>query len=140
MRDLALARASRLWDVISTILNQIRRHGVCYGKARLIFSLYCCLSSHCGLITTSWSAFGIEHIKTVYTSLLFKEMSSIQRQVSHGLNKPMFGYLTPKSAEDSSTLRKHFVAAAGEFVGTFLFLFTAYLGMCHASTLPQKYR
>ncbi|KAM0712123.1 hypothetical protein Q7P37_011217 [Cladosporium fusiforme] len=44
------------------------------------------------------------------------------------MNKPMFGYLTPKSASESSALRKHFIAAAGEFVGTFLFLFTAYLG------------
>lgn len=40
----------------------------------------------------------------------------------------MFGYFTPKTAEESSAFRKHFVAAAGEFVGTFLFLFTAYLG------------
>lgn len=55
-------------------------------------------------------------------------MAAIQRQVSHRLNKPMFGYLTPKTAEDSSALRKHFVAASGEFVGTFLFLFTAFLG------------
>lgn len=47
---------------------------------------------------------------------------------SHGLDKPMFGYFNPKSAADSSALRKHLVAASGEFVGTFLFLFTAYLG------------
>jgi aquaporin related protein len=44
------------------------------------------------------------------------------------MDKPMLGYFTPKSAEDSSALRKHFVAATGEFVGTFLFLLTAYLG------------
>lgn len=56
-------------------------------------------------------------------------MSSMRRQVNHGLNKPMFGFATPKSAEDTSTMRKHFVAATGEFVGTWLFLFTAYLGI-----------
>lgn len=62
-------------------------------------------------------------------------MAAIQRQMSHGLNKPMFGYFTPKSAADSSALRQHFVAAAGEFVGTFLFLFTAYLG--HAMSVQS---
>jgi aquaporin related protein len=60
-------------------------------------------------------------------------MSTLQRKASHGMNKPMFGYFTPKSAGDSSAPRKHFVAAAGEFVGTFLFLFTAYLG--HATSV-----
>ena len=33
------------------------------------------------------------------------------------------GYFTPKSLEDSPDLRKHLVAAGGEFIGTFLFLF-----------------
>jgi aquaporin related protein len=61
-------------------------------------------------------------------------MSGIKRQASHHLNKPMFGYFTPKSAADSSALRKHFVAAVGEFVGTFLFLFTAYLGRTQVSS------
>ena len=42
-------------------------------------------------------------------------MSTMRRQVSHGLDKPMFGFMTPKSAQDSSAIRKHFVAAAGEF-------------------------
>ena len=42
----------------------------------------------------------------------------------------MLGFFTPKSVNNESTLRKHFVAASGEFVGTFLFLFTAYLGRC----------
>lgn len=55
-------------------------------------------------------------------------MSPLQKPQSHHLNQPLFGYFTPKTASESSTLRKHFVAAAGEFVGTFLFLFTAYLG------------
>jgi hypothetical protein len=40
----------------------------------------------------------------------------------------MLGFFTPKSVDNESELRKHFVAASGEFVGTFLFLFTAYLG------------
>lgn len=40
----------------------------------------------------------------------------------------MLGYFTPKTAAESSAFRAHFVAASGEFVGTFLFLFTAYLG------------
>lgn len=59
-------------------------------------------------------------------------MPSLQKQASHHLDKPMFGYFTPKSAEDASALRGHFVAAAGEFVGTYLFLFTAFLGMYHS--------
>jgi len=42
----------------------------------------------------------------------------------------MLGFFTPKAVQNESTLRKHFVAASGEFVGTFLFLFTAYLGRC----------
>jgi aquaporin related protein len=55
-------------------------------------------------------------------------MDSMSRTKSHHLNRPLFGFFTPKSAADSSAIRGHFVAAAGEFVGTFLFLFTAYLG------------
>ncbi|KAM0706034.1 hypothetical protein Q7P35_007394 [Cladosporium inversicolor] len=47
---------------------------------------------------------------------------------AHGFDKPMLGFFTPKSVNNESALRKHFVAASGEFVGTFLFLFTAYLG------------
>lgn len=65
-------------------------------------------------------------------------MPTIQKQVSHRLNKPLFGYFTPKSPEDSSALRGHFVAAAGEFVGTYLFLFTAFLGMYHSFALPDE--
>lgn len=57
---------------------------------------------------------------------------SSQRQIrhehAHGFDKPMLGFFTPKSVDNESELRKHFVAASGEFVGTFLFLFTAYLG------------
>ena len=55
-------------------------------------------------------------------------MDSTSRTKSHHLNQPMFGFFNPKSAADSSAIRGHFVAAVGEFVGTFLFLFTAYLG------------
>ncbi len=36
----------------------------------------------------------------------------------HGFDKPMGGYLTPKSGADATALRGHFVAASGEFVGT----------------------
>jgi hypothetical protein len=60
-------------------------------------------------------------------------MSALKRQVSHGLDKPMFGFIAPKSTEDTSALRKHFIAASGEFVGTFLFLFTAFLGITFPS-------
>jgi aquaporin related protein len=55
-------------------------------------------------------------------------MDTMSRTKTHHLNQPMFGLFTPKSAADSSAIRGHFVAAAGEFVGTFFFLFTAYLG------------
>jgi hypothetical protein len=56
-------------------------------------------------------------------------MPGLRRQASHHLDKPMYGFFTPKSAKDTSALRRHFVAAVGEFVGTFMFLFTAYLGI-----------
>lgn len=62
-------------------------------------------------------------------------MPTLQPTQSHHLNKPMFGYLTPKSPAETSTLRKHFIAATGEFVGTFLFLFPAYLG--HAMSVQS---
>lgn len=39
-----------------------------------------------------------------------------------------------KKAQDMSAARKHFVAATGEFVGTFLFLFFAFLGHSMAAT------
>jgi hypothetical protein len=61
---------------------------------------------------------------------------SSQRQTrhehAHSFDKPMLGFFTPKSVDNESELRKHFVAASGEFVGTFLFLFTAYLGRCRS--------
>jgi hypothetical protein len=44
------------------------------------------------------------------------------------LQEPMYGIIKPKDSADVGEVRKHFVAAAGEFVGTFLFLFTAFLG------------
>jgi hypothetical protein len=62
-------------------------------------------------------------------------MSAMRRQVSHDLKKPMFGFVTPKSTKDTSTIRKHFVAASGEFVGTFLFLFTAFLGIAFKASI-----
>lgn len=48
---------------------------------------------------------------------------------SHGFDKPFLGFLgNPRNADDQSAILKHFVAATGEFVGTFLFLFFAFLG------------
>jgi aquaporin related protein len=51
----------------------------------------------------------------------------------------MLGFFTPKSVDNESELRKHFVAASGEFVGTFLFLFTAYLGRWCPKSLGVLY-
>jgi hypothetical protein len=48
----------------------------------------------------------------------------------HGLSRPLLGYFTPKSLENSPDLRKHLVAAGGEFVGTFWFLFGEYAAGC----------
>lgn len=53
----------------------------------------------------------------------------------HSFSKPMGGFLQPKSAADQSALRGHFVAASGEIVGTFLFLFIAFLG--HSMSVQQ---
>ncbi|KAI6793700.1 aquaporin-like protein [Hortaea werneckii] len=48
---------------------------------------------------------------------------------SHGFDKPFLGFLgNPRNTENQSAILKHFVAATGEFVGTFLFLFFAFLG------------
>lgn len=44
----------------------------------------------------------------------------------HRLNRPILGYFTPKSLAESPDLRKHLVAAGGEFIGTYLFLFGEY--------------
>jgi hypothetical protein len=52
--------------------------------------------------------------------------SDTAKQSSHCLKKPMLGYFTPKTLEDSSTIRKHLVAAAGELIGKFFFLFDRY--------------
>ena len=44
--------------------------------------------------------------------------------------KPFDGFLDKhrKSTDERSAVRNHFVAASGEFVGTFLFLFFAFAG------------
>lgn len=41
---------------------------------------------------------------------------------------PFGGLVTPDHPNERSNLRKHMVAASGEFVGTFLFLLFAFLG------------
>lgn len=55
-------------------------------------------------------------------------MGPPQNEKQHGFDKPFGGYLRPKDASQQSAIRNHFVAATGEFVGTFLFLFFAFLG------------
>jgi len=42
--------------------------------------------------------------------------------------KPFESFRKPENPEDSSAIRGHFVAATGEFVGTFMFLFFAFSG------------
>ena len=54
----------------------------------------------------------------------------------HTFQKPMGGYLEPKNAADTSAMRQHFVAATGEFVGTFLFLFFAFVA--HSMVAQQS--
>lgn len=53
----------------------------------------------------------------------------------HSFDQPMGGYFVPKDPADASAFRNHFVAASGEFVGTFLFLFMAFLG--HLMSVEQ---
>ena len=53
----------------------------------------------------------------------------------HGFDKPMGGFLQPKPAS-ASVIRGHFVAASGEFVGTFMFLLMAFLG--HQMSVSQQ--
>ena len=53
----------------------------------------------------------------------------------HSFGKPMLGFGTPVSADTAPAIRGHFVAASGEFVGTFMFLFFAFLG--HTMAVDQ---
>lgn len=53
----------------------------------------------------------------------------------HGFDQPFGGYINMKPAADASAIRGHFVAASGEFVGTFLFLLMAFLG--HTMAVDQ---
>jgi len=53
----------------------------------------------------------------------------------HSADQAFYGYLTPKDSGSASEMRKHFVAAVGEFVGTFMFLFFAFLG--HTMAVDQ---
>ncbi|KAK5685361.1 hypothetical protein LTS10_003439 [Elasticomyces elasticus] len=57
----------------------------------------------------------------------------------HSMDQPMFGLLgAPKDPASMSAMRGHFVAASGEFVGTFMFLLFAFLGHQMAvSTAPN---
>lgn len=38
----------------------------------------------------------------------------------HSFGEPFGGYLTPKPSDEKSEMRKHLIAASGEFVGTFV--------------------
>ena len=53
----------------------------------------------------------------------------------HSLDKPFGGFIKTKKQADQSEVTKHLVAASGEFVGTFLFLFFAFLG--HSMSVSQ---
>ncbi|KAK5123806.1 hypothetical protein LTR85_002442 [Meristemomyces frigidus] len=55
-------------------------------------------------------------------------MGGSKEQRKHSFDQPFGGYLQPKDPATASAARNHFVAASGEFVGTFLFLFMAFLG------------
>ena len=52
----------------------------------------------------------------------------INMKKNHSFDQPFGGYLELKDSSTSSTVRKHLVAASGEFVGTFMFLMLAFLG------------
>ena len=54
------------------------------------------------------------------------------------MDQPLYGMIQPRDAASASKLRQHFVAASGEFVGTFLFLFMAFLG--HIMSVDQAPR
>ena len=55
------------------------------------------------------------------------------------MDKPMYGIFgPPRDPESQSAIRNHFIAMSGEFVGTFLFLFFAFLGHTMAvNTAPN---
>lgn len=57
----------------------------------------------------------------------------------HGFDKPFYGIRKPKAVEEQSEIRKHFIAASGEFVGTFLFLLFAFLGHSMAAAQAANF-
>ncbi|TKA71150.1 hypothetical protein B0A55_08249 [Friedmanniomyces simplex] len=54
--------------------------------------------------------------------------SGNDQRKKRSMDQPLFGLIAPKDPATQSTLRNHFIAASGEFVGTFLFLLFGYLG------------
>jgi len=48
--------------------------------------------------------------------------------MARSFEKPFESFRKPENPEDSSAIRNHLVAASGEFVGTFMFLFFAFSG------------
>ena len=53
----------------------------------------------------------------------------------HSFDQPFGGYLKLQHAASAPVARGHFVAASGEFVGTFMFLMFAFLG--HSMAVSQ---
>jgi hypothetical protein len=80
--------------------------------------------SQSGLVLLRWSCLSSRYISVVKPFFHFALPISIMADTAK--SKPMLGLFSPKTLEDSSTLRKHLVAAGGEFIGTFLFLFGNY--------------
>jgi hypothetical protein len=83
-----------------------------------------------GLVCLPWSYLSSRDISVAKFFLQFALPISIMadtvKKASRGLSKPMLGHFSPQTLEGSSALRKHLVAAGGEFIGTFLFLFGNY--------------
>lgn len=78
----------------------------------------------------------LPHVSLSATSpAVSASMGPNRSEKKHGFDKPLGGYFQPRSQSQRSDLRNHFVAAAGEFVGTFMFLFFAYLG--HTMAVEQ---
>jgi hypothetical protein len=82
------------------------------------------------LVFLPWSYLSLHYISVarffLQSVLPISIMADTAKQTSHGPSKPMLGHFSPQTLQDSSTLRKHLVAAGGEFIGTFLFLFGNY--------------
>lgn len=66
-------------------------------------------------------------------------MPTMRQQPSQRGSRPSSRQRRPKPPVERTAARNHFVAATGEFVGTFMFLYLAFLGHSMAATTEPSF-